>query len=152
MASVESYRSASSGKSPTSGLSQLVTLRRQSSIPQNSPTITSPRVQLVPHSRTSSYDASFSPSDLVILSNTQFDSKDLSSKDFDFEDVFTYDKPQKKLKSIVEVSTPSREWANFTSSHYQSAVSMRQKYNNQRARSNAAEMLMKNQDQLRRKQ
>lgn len=150
MASYETYRSSSSAKS-TSPLSQINT-RRQSSISQPSPTLSNPRVQLVPHSRHPSYDASLSPSDLDLLSKTNFDAKDMSSKDFDFEDVFTYDKPQRKLKSVIEVqmSSPSREWSNFSFSHYPSAVSFRQKVNN-RTRSNAAEMLMKNQDLMRKK-
>lgn len=78
----------------------------------------------------------------------------MSSKDFDFEDVFTYDKPQRKLKSVIEVqmTSPSKEWANYGFSHYPSAVNMRQKVNSQRTRSNAAELLMKNQMSVRKRQ
>lgn len=110
----------------------------------------SPRVQLVPHSRQPSYDASLSPSDIESLANTSFDSKDVSSKDFDFEDVFTYDKPQRKLKSVVEVSSSTRDWSNFSFSHYHSAVNVRQKHNRNRS-SNAGEMLMKNQGDTRKR-
>lgn len=114
-----------------------------------SPTLTTPRIQLLPHSRTSSYDGSLSPSDLELLANTNFDAKDMSSKDFDFEDVFTYDKPQKKLKSVVEVSTATRDWSSFSFSHYQLATSVRPKVN--RTKSSAGEMYMKNQSDARRR-
>jgi len=117
--------------------------RRQSSTSNSSPTLVSPRVQLLPHSRTPSYDASFSPSDIELLANTSFDSKDVSSKDFDFEDVFTYDKPQRKLRSVVEVSSPTRNWSSLPSSQYQQAAAMRQKFN--RGRSTAGEKHVKNQ-------
>jgi len=58
---------------------------------------------------------------------------DLSSKDFDFEDIFTYDKPQKKLRrGVVEVSSPNRterDWSSFSFSHYSAAVGVRNKVN-----------------------
>lgn len=73
----------------------------------------------------------------------------MSSKDFDFEDVFTYDKPQRKLKSVVEVSSPTRDWSNFSFSHYQSAVSMRPKVNSRKT--SAGEMYVKNQGDARRR-
>lgn len=105
--------------------------RRPSSITSNgSPTSdASHRVQLIPHSRTLSHDGSLSPADVDILSNTSFDTRDVSSKDFDFEEVFTYDKPQRKLKSVVEVSSPTRDWSNYSFSHYKSALVVRQKVN-----------------------
>ncbi|KAK5954229.1 hypothetical protein OHC33_004802 [Knufia fluminis] len=90
-----------------------------------------------------------SPSDIELLANTSFDAKDISSKDFDFEDVFTYDKPQRKLKSVVEVSSPTRDWSNFSFSHYESAVAMRQKFN--RTRSTVGAMYVKNQGDARKR-
>ena len=147
MGSYESTRSHLTSKSSPASMHIDTQSRRQSTISNPSPTLKGSRVQLLPHSRTPSYDASFSPSDIELLANTSFDAKDISSKDFDFEDVFTYDKPQRKLKSVVEVSSPSREWSNFTFSHYPSAVAMRQKYS--RTRSTAGEMYMKNQGDAR---
>jgi len=117
--------------------------RRLSSISNHSPTLSSPRVQLLPHSRTPSYDASFSPEDIELLANTSFDARDISSKDFDFEDVFTYDKPQRKLKSVVEVSSPARDCTAFSSSNGQPEVVMRQKFS--RTRSRVGEKNMKTQ-------
>lgn len=121
--------------------------RRESMASPPSPLFTNPRVQLVPHSRTSSYDGSLSPTDIELLANTNFDAKDVSSKDFDFEDVFTYDKPQRKLKSVVEVSAPARNLSNFSFSHYPSTSLTRQKYG--RSRSTASELYVKNQGDAR---
>lgn len=87
-----------------------------------------PRVQLVPYARTASFDVSFSDAERELLSKANFDALDLSSQDFDFEDVFTYDKPQKKLTKVVEVSRPTRDhrdWSNFSFSHYTAAMSAR---------------------------
>lgn len=150
------YRSPTSTTmaKPTPSLQNIDTRsRRQSTTSNASPnsSLTSPRVQLVPHSRTSSYEGSLSPSDIELLANTNFDAEDMSSRDFDFDDVFTYDKPQKKLKSIVEVSS-SRDWSHFTFSHYppstSTSTSTRQKYNRSRS---TAEMYMKNQGDARRR-
>lgn len=142
MASCQSRRSTLTCKSSPASIRIDCQSRRQSSTSNSSPTLVSPRVQLLPHSRTPSYDASFSPSDIELLANTSFDSKDVSSKDFDFEDVFTYDKPQRKLRSVVEVSSPARDWSSFSTSQYQPAVDMRQKFN--RTRSTAGKKYMKN--------
>lgn len=142
MASYESRRSSKVAPSPTIAP---VDSRRQSTMSNISTTShfssTSARVQLIPHARHPSYDAALSPSDIDLLDNTNFDSKDMSSKDFDFEDVFTYDKPQRKLKSVVEVSSPTRDWSNYSFTHYQSAVNVRQKYH--RSRSSNGELMMK---------
>lgn len=153
MASYDSKRSSfrSTVSSSSSAESQIrPEYRRQSTISPASPTRTSPRVQLLPRSRTSSYDIPLSPSDIELLENTSFDAQDLSSQDFDFEDVFTYDKPQKKLRSVVEVSSPTRDWSNFSFSHYQPAVSMRQKANRNKSPT-TGEMYMKNQSDARRR-
>lgn len=149
MASYESLQSTVTSKSSPPSIRVDLQPRRQSIISNPSPTLASPRVQLLPHSRTSSYDAAMSPSDIELLANTSFDAKDISSKDFDFEDVFTYDKPQRKLKSVVEVSSPTRDWSSFSSSHYESAVAMRQKFN--RTRSTVGEMYVKNQGDARKR-
>lgn len=145
-----SFRSTVSSSSSSASSHIQADHRRQSAISPASPARTSPRVQLLPRSRTSSYDIPLSPSDIELLENTSFDSQDLSSKDFDFEEVFTYDKPQKKLRSVVEVSSPTRDWSNFSFSHYPSAVSMRQKVNRNKS-STTGEMYMKNQSDARRR-
>ncbi|KIV80359.1 hypothetical protein PV11_07862 [Exophiala sideris] len=94
-----------------------------------------PKVQLVPYARTASFDISFSDVERELMNKANFDSLDLSSQDFDFEDIFTYDKPQKKLTKVVEVSSPTRDyrdWSNFSFSHYSAAISARNKVNKQR--------------------
>ncbi|KIW16008.1 hypothetical protein PV08_06059 [Exophiala spinifera] len=104
-----------------------------------------PKVQLVPYTRTASFDVVFSDAEREVLKNTNFDSMDLSSQDFEFEDIFTYDKPQKKLAKVVEVSRPTREhrdWSNFSFSHYSAAINARQKVNRQK--SGIGELYMKN--------
>lgn len=124
--------------------------RRQSTVSTTSPSgsLTNPRVQLVPHARTFSYDGSLSPSDIELLTNTSFDAKDMSSRDFDFDDVFTYDKPQKKLKSVVEVSS-TRDWSQSGSSSYsQPSAVTRPKHS--RARSTVGELYKKNRSDARR--
>ncbi|RMZ75559.1 hypothetical protein DV737_g5232, partial [Chaetothyriales sp. CBS 132003] len=106
----------------------------------------SPRVQLVPHSRTTSYDMPLSDADREVLRLAHFDRLDLSSQDFDFEDIFTYDKPQKKLTKVVEVSSPTRErdWSSFSFSHYKPALSARQRVNN-RSKTSVSAMYLRNQ-------
>lgn len=149
MPSCESPTSALMAK-PTPSSQRIDTNSRRPSTTSNaSPnsSLTSPRVQLVPHSRTSSYEGSLSPSDIELLANTNFDSEDISSRDFDFDDVFTYDKPQKKLKSIVEVSS-TRDWSHFTLSSYHPSGSTRQRYNRSRS---TAEMYLKNQGDARKR-
>jgi hypothetical protein len=52
----------------------------------------------------------------------------VSAQDFDFDELFTYDKPQEKLSRVMEVSLPSRsttprvplrrERIDFSFSHY----------------------------------
>lgn len=114
--SLLSNRPSSSG-SPTN-----TNIRRQSAISFDSSTMsnnsltshsfsgdTSPRVQLVPHVHKMSYDSSLTQSEKKILDGTSFDAMDLSSKDFDFDDIFTYSNPQKRLGSVVEAQSSSRE-------------------------------------------
>jgi hypothetical protein len=62
-----------------------------------------------------------------LLKKTTFDTFDISSRDFDFEEVFIFDEPQKKLTSVVEVSIPARErdGSNFSFSYYASGVAAR---------------------------
>ncbi|KIX02011.1 uncharacterized protein Z518_07950 [Rhinocladiella mackenziei CBS 650.93] len=104
-----------------------------------------PKVQLVPYARTASFDVSFSDAERELLNKANFDALDLSSKDFDFEDIFTYDKPQKKLTKVVEVSRPTRDyrdWSNFSFSHYSAAISARTKVN--KAKAGIGELYVKN--------
>ncbi|KAJ9655894.1 hypothetical protein H2198_005335 [Neophaeococcomyces mojaviensis] len=150
MASYESRRSSMTIRPSSAPIQSTLYSRRQSSISTASPTsFTSPRVQLIPHSRTPSYDGSLSPADIEILANTNFDSRDVSSKDFDFEDVFTYDKPQRKLKSVVEVSSPTRNWSNYPIPHYQAAAAARQKTN--RPKLTSTETYLKKQGDVRKR-
>jgi len=111
---------------------------------------TSPRVQLVPHGRNPSFDVGLSDADKELLSNTNFDSLDMASKDFEFDDIFTYHNPQKKLSKVVEVSTPTRErdWSSFSYSHYTAAAAARQKVN--QTRPDIGAMYVKNQSDARR--
>lgn len=100
-----------------------------------------PKVQLVPYARTASFERSFSDAERELLDKAQasLDALDLSSQDFDFEDIFTYDKPQKELNRVVEVSRPTRvhrDWSNFSFSHYPAAMSARNKVNTHRAKNN----------------
>jgi hypothetical protein len=93
--------------------------------------LSSPRVQLVPYARSASYEISLSSTerDLLDQASTKFSSLDISSKDFDFDDVF---EPQRKLtKGVVEVSMSARgkaergyrDWSGFSFSHYGGAGS-----------------------------
>lgn len=107
----------------------------------------SPKVQLVPYARTASFEHSFSDAERELLDKASFDARDLSSQDFDFEDIFTYDKPQKPLSRVVEVSRPTRshrDWSNFSFSHYPAAMSARNKFNNHRAKSGIGGLYVKN--------
>ena len=122
-------------------------LRRQSSSassPQASQHL-SPKVQLIPHTRTASFDVALTNAQRDLLDKTNFDHLDLSSQDFDFEEIFTYDKPQRKLPKVVEVSMVVRErnWSSFPLSHYTAAMAARSKVN--RNRSSTSEKYMKNQ-------
>lgn len=105
-----------------------------------------PKVQLVPYARAASFEASFSDAERELLDKASFDALDLSSQDFDFEDIFTYDKPQKKLNKVVEVSRPTRnhrDWSNFSFSHYPAAMLARNKANN-KAKAGIGELYVKN--------
>jgi hypothetical protein len=99
----------------------------------------------VPHARQLSFDIALSDAERLLVDKTNFKEDDLSSKDFDFEEIFTFDKPQRKLPRVVEVTTLPRErdWSNFSFSHYPAASNVRTKVNRQK--SNVAEMYLKNQ-------
>lgn len=113
----------------------------QSSPPQSQ---TSKCLQVIPHTRNVSLDAPFSSADLDLLKRLSFSDQDLSSRDFAFDDVFTYDKPQKRLPKVAEVtvSTRERDWSSFTFPHYSAAVAQRAKVN--RSKSSASEKYVKN--------
>lgn len=70
--------------------------------------IRSPKIQLVPHAPCASFSIPLSTLEQDLLNNTHFDKLDMSSQDFDFEDIFTYSKPQRKLSRVVEVSLRGR--------------------------------------------
>lgn len=74
----------------------------------------------------------------------------MASRDFEFDDIFTYHNPQKKLPKVVEVTTPTRErdWSSFSYSHYPAAVAARQRAN--KSRPGIGEMYVKNQSDARR--
>lgn len=116
-----------------SGISASRRTSAATTITNPSPTSTQ-RVQLIPHGRASSHDSYLSDLDKETISATYFDSKDISSKDFDFDDIFTYDRPQQKLNRVVEVSschrTPSntqRDWSNIPPYCHGAAVPPRYK-------------------------
>jgi hypothetical protein len=66
-----------------------------------------PRVQLVPYAP-ASFSLSLTDLERELVNNTKFDAVDLASSDLEFEDIFTYGKPQQKLARVVEVSLPTR--------------------------------------------
>lgn len=99
----------------------------------------------MPYARTVSFDVAFSDAERQLLNDANFDALDLSSQDFDFEDVFTYDRPQKKLSKVVEVSRPTRDhrdWSNFSYSHYTAAMTARNRVN--KPKIGIGELYMKN--------
>jgi len=123
-ASIASISTIASNASISSTASKPALPRRESS------------VQLVPHSHSPTYfDQPLTPSEqrLVAETESRFDDLDLSSKDFDFDDVFTFDRPQRKIPRVVEVSSSSREqrhpgqrdWSYFSFSHYGAAANPR---------------------------
>lgn len=137
MSSYTSRQSTSPTKSLlTLDLSGVSVSRRTSAattISNPSPTLTQ-RVQLIPHGRASSHDSCLTDLDKETISATYFDSKDISSKDFDFDDIFTYDRPQQKLSRVVEVSSPhrtspnnQRDWSIFPPYYHGAAVGARHK-------------------------
>ena len=120
--------------STTTSSSTLAERRKSTSSSQpssSSCTHVPPKLQLVPHARTGSHDAAFSTIELELLKHMSFSDQDVSSMDFSFDEIFTFDKPQQRLPRVVEVSTPSRErdWSNFSFSHYHPAVRTRHKSN-----------------------
>lgn len=151
----ESLPSARSTDS-TSGRSPKIERTRSSSSTHSTSPVSpgaSPKVQLVPYSRTASFDISLSDADRQIVDTVaaKFDALDLSSKDFDFDDIFTYDKPQRKLpRGVVEVSSPTRthrDWSSFSFSHYSAAMGARNKVN--KAKPTIGEMYVKNKSNAR---
>ncbi|EHY52502.1 hypothetical protein HRR83_007008 [Exophiala dermatitidis] len=141
---------SSSGRSSDHRKSSTTSTASQSSISPISPGL-GPKVQLVPYARSASFDVSLSDAERELLDKANFDALDMSSKDFDFEDIFTFDKPQKKLAKVVEVSRPTRDhrdWSNFSFSHYSAAVSARNKVN--RSKTGIGELYLRNQFDARR--
>lgn len=81
----------------------------------------SSRVQLVAYAPVSSLSPLSTCVEKELVMNAKFDAKDMASQDLDFEDLFTYDKPQKKLVRVVEVTVPTKDAArppNFSYSYY----------------------------------
>lgn len=107
---------------------------RRSSAPLPN-THTSPRVQLIPYSRNLSIDASISPADQHLIDRTHFDSRDVSGKEFDFEDVFTYDRPQTKVHKVLEV---------VVSDNYHAVTKLRPKGTSKVQVTSAAELYLSN--------
>ncbi|EXJ81231.1 hypothetical protein A1O3_07521 [Capronia epimyces CBS 606.96] len=139
--SMDSRRSSERRTSSTSTSSA----HSHSSISPISPGL-APKVQLVPYARSASFEVSFSDAERELLDKANFDALDMSSQDFDFEDIFTFDKPQKKLTKVVEVSRPTRDhrdWSNFSFSHYSAAMSARNKVN--KPKPGIGELYVKNQ-------
>ncbi|EXJ59429.1 uncharacterized protein A1O5_12054 [Cladophialophora psammophila CBS 110553] len=62
-----------------------------------------------------------------LLKKTIPDTADVSAGDFDFEELFIYDEPQKKFTGVVEASIPTRERdrSNFSFSYYASGMGAR---------------------------
>jgi hypothetical protein len=91
-------------------------LSRQSST-SSQPRQSQPQVQLIPHAGMPTYhDSPLTRAETALVSASEskiseFDDLDLSSADFDFEDVFTFDRPahsQRRLRQgCVEVSVRS---------------------------------------------
>jgi hypothetical protein len=148
MSSSSGLRSRHPSVSITTVSSQsMPTFRRQSSSASfnSSPSRSSPKVQLIPHARTASFETTLTDAERDRLDQTNFDDEDLSSQDFDFEDIFTYDKPQRRLPKVIEVTTRTsqRDWSNFSFSHYSARTGTRPKPN--RSKSGVSEMYLKNQ-------
>jgi len=84
----------------------------------------------------------------------------VSAQEFDFDDLFTYDKPQGKLRKCVEVSLPSasgsrekeRKKEAFSFSHYGNGMAAGGKLsgNGAKARLGIAELYVRNQKDARR--
>jgi len=98
-----------------------------------STTMHHPRVHLIPRAPTSGFGCSLSDTERKLLKETTFDAFDISSRDFDFEEIFIFDEPQKKLTSVVEVSSPTGEQdrSNFSFSYYASAVAAKNEMSKQ---------------------
>jgi hypothetical protein len=103
----------------------------------NASTITyHPRVHLMPHRGASSFGSSRSDTERERLQKTTTDASDASSGDFDFEDIFIYDEPQKKVTNVDEVMGPARgrEWSDFSFSRYASGTAARHEMTKQKGR------------------
>lgn len=83
------------------------------------------RAQLVPYCPNSSLDSLLTDIERDLVNNTKFDALDLAFQDLDFEDIFTYGKPQLKLARVVEVTLSKRKDrrpSNFSHSYYSAAI------------------------------
>ena len=102
--------------------------------------------KVAPYARTISYKMPLSNIERESLRGANVDNQDPSAQDFDFEDLFTYDLPQKRLTKGLQVSSPTRErdWSNFSFSHYTPALSARQRVND-KSKSSISEMYLRNQ-------
>jgi hypothetical protein len=94
-----------------------------------------------------------------IIRTTSFNPTDVSAQEFDFDDLFTYDKPQGKLRKCVEVSLPSTSGSRekerkeaFSFSHYGNGMAAGGKLNGNgaKARLDIAELYVRNQIDARR--
>lgn len=112
---------------------------------------TSPRVQLVPYVHKMSYDSSLTQSEKEILDNTDFDASDLSSKDFDFDEIFTYDKPQKRLVSVIEAQSSSRDRGQAAQSLLQHIPTPSVKQKSNRRSSGVADVYVKKKSDARKR-
>jgi len=95
--------------------------------PVNASTTRHPsRVHLTPRAGKSNFGSSLSDTEREPQKTTS-DASDVSLRDFDFEEIFIFDEPQKKLTSVVEVSIPAweRDWSNFSFSYYATGVAAR---------------------------
>jgi len=59
------------------------------------------------------------------LTKATFDAFDISSRDFDFEEIFIFN--EKKLTGVIEASSPTQEQdqSSFSFSYYASAMTVR---------------------------
>lgn len=124
IASISTVSSTTSAASSTTTSTFPTSRQQQPPLPRRDSS-----VQLIPHSHSRTYfDSPLTPSEhsLIAASESNFNDLDLSSQDFDFDDVFTFDRPHRKIPRVVEVSSPSRmsatqqqrDWSNFSFSHY----------------------------------
>lgn len=138
---MEAKRQSNTSTASTTSSSAHGRRRSSSSYPSSPNKSQIPKtVQLIPFTRSVSLDASFTSADLDLLKRLSFNDQDLSSQDFAFDDVFTYDKPQRRLPQVTEVtvSTRERDWSSFTFPHYSAAVAQRAKVNRSKSTTGGA--------------